>query len=166
MLFKRTDVRILGVDIGGFDNHSNQGQIYGTHGNLLQNVAEGFQALSLDLQDQWDDLVVCTMTEFGRTSKENGSLGTDHAEASAMFVAGGGVNGGVYNCDSATWAPGDMFSQRGRYVERKTDFRAVFGEIFTKHFGTAANRMEAVMPGFDQDKFDFPEDFAELGILT
>jgi hypothetical protein len=52
------------------------------------------QALYRDLQSQWEDLIVVTMTEFGRTSKENGSNGTDHAESSAMFVAGGGVKGG------------------------------------------------------------------------
>lgn len=166
MLFKRTDVRILGTDIGGFDTHSNQGSIYGNHGNLLQDIAEGIQALSLDLQSEWEDVVVITMTEFGRTSAENGSGGTDHAEASAVFAAGGGINGGVYNCDSTTWADGDMFSKRGRYVERKTDFRAIYSEIFAKHFGTPANRMNTVMPGFDQDKIDFPSDFAELGILT
>ena len=166
MLFKRTDVRILGTEINGFDTHSNQGAIYGAHGNLLTDLAEGIQALSLDLQSQWDDMLVVTMTEFGRTSAENGSMGTDHAESSVVFAAGGGVNGGVYNCDSTTWADGDMFSRRGRYVERKTDFRALYSEIFTKHFGTATDRMEAVMPGFDQDKQNFPSDFAELGILT
>lgn len=166
MLFKRTNVRILGTDIGGFDNHSNQGGATGSHGNLLENVAEGLQALSLDLQDQWNDLVVVTMTEFGRTSAENGSMGTDHAEASVVFAAGGGVNGGVYNCDATTWADGDMFSRRGRYLARKTDFRAVFGEVFRKHFGTAPERLDAVMPGYDRDKLDFPTDFAELGILA
>lgn len=164
-LFKRTDARILGVDTSGFDTHSNQGAIYGEHGNLLQKVAEGFQALSLDLQAQWNDLVVVTMTEFGRTSLENGSAGTDHAEASAIFVAGGGVNGGVYNCDGTTWADGDMLSRSNRYVARKTDFRSVFGEIFTGHFGTPANRLDAVMPGYDAAKLARPADFAPLGII-
>ena len=121
--------------------------------------------MSLDLQDQWNDLVIVTMTEFGRTSKENGSRGTDHAEASAIFVAGGGVNGGVYNCDSTTWADGDMLSRSRRYVARKTDFRSVFGEIFTGHFGTPANRLDAVMPGYDQAKLAIPSDFAPLGII-
>jgi uncharacterized protein (DUF1501 family) len=166
LLFKRTNVRILGTELNGFDTHSNQGSIYGSHGNLLQDLAEGIQALSLDLQSQWDDVLVITMTEFGRTSAENGSQGTDHAEASVVFAAGGGIKGGVYNCDSTTWADGDMFSRRGRYLERKTDFRAIYGEIFTKHFGTAANRLEVVMPGFNQDKIDFPNDFTELGILS
>ena len=164
-LFKRTDARILGVNIGGFDTHSNQGAILGYHGNLLQNLAEGFNALSLDLQDQWNDLVVVTMTEFGRTSLENGSGGTDHAEASAIFIAGGAVNGGVYNCDSTTWADGDMLSLSGRYVARKTDFRSIFGEIFTGHFGTPENRLNTVMPGYDQAKLANPSDFAPRGIL-
>ncbi len=165
MLFKRTEVRILGTEIGGFDNHSNQGAIYGTHVDRLQEVAQGFQALSLDLQNWWDDMVVVTMTEFGRTSAENGSFGTDHAEASVVFAAGGGVKGGVYNCDANTWADGDMFSQRERYLQRKTDFRSIFGEIFTKHFGTDPGRLETVMPGIEQDKLDFPSDLAELGFL-
>lgn len=166
MLLKRTDVRILGTEINGFDTHSNQGSIYGSHGNLLQDLAEGVQALSLDLQSQWDDLIVITMTEFGRTSAENGSLGTDHAESSVVFAAGGGINGGVYNCDATTWADGDMFSKRGRYVERKTDFRAIYGEIFTKHFATDPSKLDTIMPGYDRDKTDYLADFTELGILS
>jgi uncharacterized protein (DUF1501 family) len=165
MLFKRTNVRILGVDIGSFDTHSNQGAIYGSQGNLLQTIAEGFEALSLDLQSQWDDLVICTMTEFGRTSKENGSFGTDHAESSAMFVAGGGVNGGTYNCDAGTWADQDMFSKSGRYVARKTDFRTVLGEIFMGHYGSAKAQLDTVMPGYDADETANPGDFTQLGIM-
>lgn len=166
MLFKRTDVRILGTEIGGFDTHTNQGAVNGSHGDLLQEIAEGIQALSLDLQAQWNDVVIVTMTEFGRTSAENGSFGTDHAEASVVFAAGGGINGGVYNCDATKWADGDMFSKSGRYLARNTDFRAIYGEIFRKHFGTAANRLEVVMPGYNQDALDFPDDFAELGIMS
>ncbi|MDA7644057.1 MAG: DUF1501 domain-containing protein [Verrucomicrobiales bacterium] len=66
------------------------------------------------MQSQWQDLVIVMMTEFGRTSKENGSGCTAHAEASAMFVVDGVVKGEVYNCDSNTWEDGDLFSKRGR----------------------------------------------------
>ena len=89
---KRTPVRVIGLRKGGFDTHQRQGQIAGSHANLLGDVAQGIQALYRDLQDQWDDLLVVTLTEFGRTSKENGSNGMDHAESSVMFV-GGGVKG-------------------------------------------------------------------------
>jgi uncharacterized protein (DUF1501 family) len=165
MLMKRTPVRVIGVNIGGFDTHSRQGQQQGRHANLLQEIAEGFAAFSLDLQDQWEDVIVVTMTEFGRTSKENGGGGTDHAEASAMFVTGGAVKGGVYNCDSTTWKDGDIFSRRGRYLARKTDFRSVFAEIFTQHFGTAPGLLDTIMPGYSEAAEDIPGDFAPLGFV-
>lgn len=165
MLMKRTPVRVVGVNIGGFDTHSRQGRQQGRHADLVGEIAQGFQAFHLDLQDQWDDVLVVTMTEFGRTSKENGGGGTDHAEASAMFVAGGGVKGDVYNCDSATWRDGDLFSRRGRYLQRRTDFRSVFAQIFTQHFGTDPALLDTIMPGYSEAADDLPSDFAPLGFL-
>jgi len=149
MLFKRTPVRVVGMTIGGWDTHTAQGQLTGSQPNLLGQLARGFQAIYRDLQDQWDKLLIVTMTEFGRTSMENGSQGTDHAESSVVFVAGGGVKGGIYNCDSATWKAGDLFSSRsGRYVAKRTDFRAVFGEIFSRHLRDAPAMLETVIPGY------------------
>jgi uncharacterized protein (DUF1501 family) len=165
MFLKRTPVRLLGVNVGGWDTHTNQGGAVGYHGNLLQEVAQGFQALYRDLQDQWEDLIVVTMTEFGRTSIENGSLGTDHAYACVVFCAGGGVKGGVYNCNAATWAPGDLFSQSSRYVKQRTDYRAVFGEIFTRHFGDDSATLNYVIPGYSQAAAARPTDFQFLNFL-
>ena len=58
-----------------------------------------------------------------------------------------------------------MLSRSNRYVARKTDFRSIFGEVFTNHFGTPANRLDAVMPGYDQAVIDNPGDFTALGIM-
>ncbi len=165
MLLKRTNARVLGVNIGGWDNHTNQGKIYGRHGGLLAQVAQGFQALYRDLKDQWDKLLIVTMTEFGRTSQENGSKGTDHGHACVMFVAGGRVHGGVYNCDASTWLEGDLFSASGRYVERRTDFRAIFGEIFMRYFGDNEEVLEQVIPGYTQAVQNNPGDFEFLNFL-
>ncbi len=165
MLLKRTPVRVLGVNIGGWDTHTNQGQINGRQANLLRQVAQGYRALFRDLQEQWDKLIIVTMTEFGRTSKENGSAGTDHAHAGVMFVAGGRVRGGVYNCDELTWLPGDLFSDNDRYLRRKTDFRAVFGEIFMRHFGDSRQTLEQVVPSYAQAAQDNPGDFEFLNFL-
>jgi hypothetical protein len=179
MLFKRTDACILGINIGGWDTHTNQGGVYGGHGNNLNSFADAFAAMKDDLGAEpnggggtlWDDTVVVSMTEFGRTSKENGSGGTDHAEASVMFVAGGAVNGGVYNCDSGTWETGAneadsaMFKVNSRYLSRRTDFRAVFGEIFTKHYGDTPAQLETVIPGYNQALADNPNEMTQLGIL-
>ncbi|MCP4452492.1 MAG: DUF1501 domain-containing protein [Planctomycetes bacterium] len=165
MLMKRTPARVLGLNIGGWDTHTNQGASAGKQGNLLEQVAQGFQALYRDLQDQWEKLVIVTMTEFGRTSRENGSGGTDHAHACCMFVAGGRVQGGVYNCDDSTWAPGDMFSTKDRYIRRNTDYRAIFAEIFTEHFGDDPALLETIIPGYAQAAQANPTEFRSLGIL-
>ena len=166
MLLKRTPVRILGLNIGGFDTHTKQGQINGGHGDRMYRIALGYQALYRDLQAQWGNLVIVTMTEFGRTSRENGSFGTDHAYATVMFCAGGGVRGGVYNCDPQTWRPGDMFSVRDRYLERKTDFRAVFGEIFMRFFGDSLTMVNTVIPGYNRAASERPNDFRSLGFIV
>lgn len=165
MLFKRTPVKIVGLTLGGWDTHTSQGQLNGSHPNLLRQLAQGFQALYRDLESQWDKLLIVTMTEFGRTSEENGSRGTDHAESSVMFVAGGGVKGGVYNCDASTWADGDLFSKNGRYVAKRTDFRAVFGEIFTRHFGDSPQLLDDIMPGYAAAATNDPAGFRPLNFL-
>lgn len=163
LLLKRTPVRVLGVNVGGWDTHTNQGGAVGYHAGLLATLAQGFRALYRDLQDQWQDLVIVTMTEFGRTSIENGSGGTDHAYGCVVLCAGGPVKGGVYNCDANTWAPGDLFSQRSRYVQHRTDYRAVFGEIFARHFGDDPATLEYVIPGYSQ--LAARPDFAPLGFI-
>ncbi|MEO8425980.1 MAG: DUF1501 domain-containing protein [Verrucomicrobiota bacterium] len=166
MLLKRTPVKVIGMNIGGWDTHTNQGQINGSQGDLLYNLALGFQAIHRDLQLQWDKLIVVTMTEFGRTSKENGSGGTDHADSSVMFVAGGGVKGGVYNCDSIRWKQGDMFTKDSRYLSRKTDFRAVFGEIFTHHFGDSEALLDEIIPGYSASATKDPNSFQRLNFIA
>ncbi len=166
MLFKRTPVKIVGMTIGGWDTHTGQGQLTGGHPNLLGQLARGFQALHRDLQAQWDKLLIVTMTEFGRTSEENGSQGTDHAESSVVFVAGGGVKGGIYNCDATTWKSGDMFSSRnGRYLAKRTDFRGVFGEVFTRHFGDSPDLLDTIIPGYRAAATRDPAGFAPLGFI-
>ena len=82
-----------------------------------------------------------------------------------MFVAGGRVQGGVYNCDASTWLEGDLFSAGGRYVERRTDYRAIFGEIFMRHFGDNEEVLEQVIPGYTQATQNNPGDFEFLNFL-
>ena len=91
-----------------------------------------------------DDVVVLTMSEFGRTAKENGNRGTDHGHANAMFVVGNSVRGGKVFGD---W-PGLKSDQlyEGRDLALTTDFRDVFGEIAYKHL--AATNLKAIFPGY------------------
>lgn len=162
-LFKQTPVQILGINVGGWDTHTNQDR---AHNSLLYNMGRAFQAMSTDLADLWDDTLVISMTEFGRTSRENGSFGTDHAEATVMFVAGGKVNGGVYNCDSTTWSDGDIFStSNGRYLAHRTDFRSILTEIFEDHFGDDASVIDRVIPNRATLAAADPQGFQRLNFL-
>ena len=163
-LLKETPVQILGVNLNGWDNHAEQEKHIET---LMRDLAGGINALSKDLDDLCEDTVVMTMTEFGRTSIENGAFGTDHAYATVMFVAGGGVNGGVYNCDAATWQNGDIYSSgNGRYLAHRTDYRAVMAEIFKGHFGDSDAVVHQTIPDYATISAADEEFFTPLGLFA
>ena len=103
----------------------------------------------------WNDTVIITLSEFGRTSLENGSLGTDHAEASVMFLAGGRIKGGVYQCTPTAWPTGPtgaMFQVNARYLRRSVDYRSVLGEIVRDHLGATPAQLAAILPGYADEK--------------
>ena len=135
----------------GWDTHVNQGNSRGQLANLLQQFSSGIAALYQDLGQRMDDVVVLTMSEFGRTVKENGNRGTDHGHANAMMVVGNSVRGGqVYG----KW-PGLKTDQL--YEERDlaltTDFRDVFGEVAARHLGTVD--LKSVFPGYSVSASNF-----------
>jgi uncharacterized protein (DUF1501 family) len=145
-------VEVLFVDCGGWDNHVNEGGVQGQLSNLLKDLGGGLAAFHQDLGDRMQDIVVVTMSEFGRTAKENGNRGTDHGHANCMFVMGGDVKGGrVYG----KW-PGlaDHQLNEGRDLMLTTDFRSVVSEILAKHIGVTD--LNAVFPSFDTNPRKFP----------
>ncbi|HEV2116081.1 MAG TPA: DUF1501 domain-containing protein, partial [Terriglobales bacterium] len=138
-------VQIAFADIGGWDHHVNEGSTQGQLANVLRDFSQSLAAFWTDLGDLGEDTVVITMSEFGRTARENGNRGTDHGHANVMFALGGPVRGGkVYG----QW-PGLEPEQlnEGRDLALTTDFRRVLGEVVLRHLG---NRdLAAVFPGFD-----------------
>lgn len=159
MVLNKTDAIIAGTEFGGFDTHAGQGQLTGQHPNLNRTIGWSIYALYKYFtryadKATWDNMVVITLSEFGRTTIENADLGTDHAEGGAMWVAGGGVNGGTYNCSTTgpqAWVPGatgSMFGTSGRYLSRNTDFRSVLGEIIRDHLGATQNQLNRIIPGY------------------
>ena len=99
----------------------------------LAEFGQAIAALHQDLADRMKDVVVLTMSEFGRTVRENGNRGTDHGHANAMFVLGGGVKGGKVYGQWPGLQPEQLFE--GRDLARTTDFRDVFGEVLQRHLG-------------------------------
>jgi uncharacterized protein (DUF1501 family) len=151
LLKAQIGVEVLFVDCGGWDNHVNEGGAQGQLSNLLRDLGQGLAAFHQDMGDRMGDIVVVTMSEFGRTAKENGNRGTDHGHANCMFVMGGDVKGGrVYGA----W-PGLAEHQlnEGRDLALTTDFRSVLGEVLAKHIGVPD--LSPVFPGFDNDPRKF-----------
>ena len=143
---------VLFVDCGGWDNHVNEGGSQGQLSNLLRDLGQSLAAFHQDMGDRMQDIVFVTMSEFGRTARENGNRGTDHGHANCMFVMGGDVKGGhVYG----KW-PGleDHQLNEGRDLALTTDFRSVVGEVLTKHIGV--KDLAPVFPGFDNSPHKFP----------
>ncbi len=138
-------VQVAFADIGGWDHHVNEGSTQGQIANVLGDFSQSIAAFWTDLGDLGEDTVVVTMSEFGRTARENGNRGTDHGHANVMFVLGGPVKGGkVYG----SW-PGLDQSQlyEGRDLAVTTDFRLVLSEVVSRYLG---NRdLKTVFPGFE-----------------
>jgi uncharacterized protein (DUF1501 family) len=122
------------ADIAGWDTHANQGSSRGQLSNRLKDFGDGLAALYLDLGDRMRNIVIVSMTEFGRAMRQNGSGGTDHGHASCLFVAGGPVKGGKVYGQWPGLAPEQL--HEGRDLALTTDFRNVFSEILIKHMGT------------------------------
>jgi uncharacterized protein (DUF1501 family) len=130
-------------DIGGWDTHQNQGAAQGQLANRLKEFSESIAAFWRDMGTDAENITLVTMSEFGRTARQNGTGGTDHGHANVMFVLGGAVKGGkVYG----KW-PGLSNEQlnEGRDLAVTTDFRNVLGEAAYKTLGS--RNLEAVFPG-------------------
>lgn len=130
-------------DIGGWDTHQNQGNVNGQLANRLKEFSETIAAFWKDMGADAENLTLVTMSEFGRTARQNGTGGTDHGHANVMFVLGGAVKGGrVYG----RW-PGLANEQlnEGRDLAITTDFRRVLGEATYKTLGS--RNLDLVFPG-------------------
>jgi uncharacterized protein (DUF1501 family) len=141
------------TDVGGWDTHAAEGGNNGQLANRLRDFAQAIAAFSRDLGSRMADVTLVTMSEFGRTVRENGNRGTDHGHANVMLLLGGGVRGGrVYG----RWPGLDRHQLfEGRDLAVTTDFRTLFSEMATRHLGVPA---APIFPGFRPQ--------APLGILA
>jgi len=134
-----------------WDTHTNQGGPRGQLANFLRIFSQGISAFATDLGKRMDDVIVLTMSEFGRTARENGSRGTDHGHGNAMLVLGNSVKGGaVYG----EWKglKNDQLNE-GRDLAVTTDFRDVFAEVASKHLG--AKDLNSLFPKYSVDRTKF-----------
>jgi uncharacterized protein (DUF1501 family) len=140
-------IEVAFAEIGGWDTHVNEANQLA---NNLTEFGQSLAALYQDLGDRMEDVTVVTMSEFGRTVRENGDRGTDHGHANVMFVMGGDIRGGKVYGDWPGLAD-DKQLYEGRDLNLTTDFRDVLGELVARHMGN--RNLKAVFPGYENPKF-------------
>jgi uncharacterized protein (DUF1501 family) len=140
------------VDVGGWDHHTAEGSSTGQLANLLRQLGGSMAAFHRDLGDRMSDVVVMTMTEFGRTVRENGNRGTDHGHGSVAFTMGGSVKGGRVLGRFPKLDEENLFE--GRDVPVTTDFRDLVGEALVRHVGLAD--LKTVFPKHTTGPSSFP----------
>jgi uncharacterized protein (DUF1501 family) len=140
------------TDVGGWDTHVNevgatpaQGQL----ANLLTNFGQALAAFYQDMGDKMADVTVVTMSEFGRTARENGNRGTDHGHANYMMVLGGSIRGGKVYGDWPGLAQEQLYEQRD--LNLTTDFRDVLSELVARHLGNS--QISSVFPGYTGSRY-------------
>jgi uncharacterized protein (DUF1501 family) len=133
------------AESGGWDTHFNQGTSTGIFSRNVNDLSESMMALWTDLGTYQDDVTIMTMTEFGRTVKQNGTGGTDHGRASCNFILGNDVAGGKVHGKLNPLAVENL--EDGRDLAVTTDFRAVFSEVANKHLGIKNDKV--LFPDWD-----------------
>jgi uncharacterized protein (DUF1501 family) len=140
------------TDVGGWDTHVNevlQKPSMGQLANLLGEFGQALAAFYQDLGDRMADVTVVTMSEFGRTARENGNRGTDHGHANVMLALGGDIHGGKVYGEWPGMEPEQLYENRD--LNLTTDFRDVLGELVTRHLGN--RQIATVFPGFEEPKY-------------
>jgi uncharacterized protein (DUF1501 family) len=136
-------LQVAATELGGFDTHLQEGVGQGALATRLTELGQALAAFAQDLGPELSRVCVLTVTEFGRTARENGTRGTDHGTASAMFVMGGGVQGGRVHGAWPSLAPGALYE--GRDLRVTTDVRAVLSAALER---TLSVRGTSVFPDF------------------
>lgn len=133
----RADIgmQIACVDIGGWDDHVNEGGVEGNLATRLKTLGDSISAFATDIGDKLDNTLILCMSEFGRTARENGNTGTDHGHGGCMFMLGGNIDGGKVHGSWTGLSDEALYKKRDLPVT--TDFRDVFNEVLVSHLGHA-----------------------------
>lgn len=137
-------MEIAFAESGGWDTHHNQGGAQGALARNLRGFGDSLAAFYRDMGDDMAHVTVLTMSEFGRTVRQNGTGGTDHGHANCFFAMGGDVAGGKVLGQWPGLADEQLYQNRD--LEVTTDFRNVFAEMAQKQMGVSD--LSVVFPEF------------------
>ena len=140
-------LRLGFLSAGGWDTHANQGAATGQLAGNLGNLARGLAQLRSEFDQAGDVIVV--MSEFGRTSAENGTKGTDHGFGNAMWLIGNRVNGGKAHGQWSGMARGNL--NEARDLPAHHDYRSALAQVMRGTFGTSDSQLQTLLPGSSWD---------------
>ena len=150
-MHKPNGPRVGLLEFEGFDTHALQGNEDGHHAENLAELDGVLQNFKNSMGALYDNTVVVTVTEFGRTAAENGTSGTDHGYASAIFLAGGLVNGKQVISDWPGLSESNL--HEGRDLLMTIDARDVYAEVVKTVFDlTDEDITRSVFPGYQPNK--------------
>ena len=136
--------RVAALELGGWDTHAfQQGRLRG----VLRDLDEGLAWMQANLDSAWKRTAVLVMTEFGRTVRVNGNLGTDHGTGGVAFLAGGAVAGGRVIGDWPGLKPADLFENRD--LQPTTDLRALAKGLLRDHLRLPESAIARAFPESD-----------------
>jgi len=132
------------IDVGGWDTHVNQGGAQGQLANLLASLGDGLAAFADQMGPAWNQTVVCVLSEFGRTFRENGTRGTDHGHGSVHWILGGGISGGRVAGEQVAVTPQTLNQNRDFPV--LTEYRSMLAGIFRRIYSLDSARLARIFP--------------------
>ena len=121
--------RVAVFEVDGFDTHAAQGGVNGSHSDSLIEMDSIFKNLEKGLGSEIENTLVLTLTEFGRTIKQNGGRGTEHGYGSAIFMAGGLLKKSQVYTDWPGLKKKELFE--GRDLNSTIDSRAVYNSAMS-----------------------------------
>lgn len=141
-------LRLGFLSAGGWDTHANQGAAAGTLARNFTSLAAALVQLRADFSEPGD--IVAVVSEFGRTSAENGTRGTDHGHGNTLWLLGNRVQGGRWHGEWSGLATGNL--HEGRDLPVHHDFRSVFAQVLSSGFGIGESQLQQIFPGAAFDK--------------
>ena len=141
--------RVAALSFDGWDTHANQGGATGRLATLLGGLDSALGVFEDILRPVWNETAVIVVTEFGRTARINGTVGSDHGTGTVAFLLGGAIAGGKVFADWPGLAENQLHEKRD--LRPTTDLRFVLKGLLQDHLGLSASILaEKIFPGSQQ----------------
>jgi len=132
-LSKPDGPKVAVFEVDGFDTHAAQGGTNGAHADCLSDYDNIVRSLKSSMtKEAFDNTLILTLTEFGRTIKQNSGNGTEHGYGSAVLMAGGLVKKAQVHTDWPGLKRKELFE--GRDLNSTIDARSIYASAMSTVF--------------------------------